>query len=120
MNLLWLALGLLLLPALWLLVLPLRRAAAVHAAQQAYETEQRDEAQNVAVYHRRLASLEAARERGEIDAMRFEESRLDLDRSLLEDTEFRRHAPQAAPGGPCPGASADGGSRGEQRRLVSA
>ncbi|MFD2438853.1 c-type cytochrome biogenesis protein CcmI [Modicisalibacter luteus] len=97
MNLLWLALGLLLLPALWLLVLPLRRAAAVHAAQQAYETEQRDEAQNVAVYHRRLASLEAARERGEIDAMRFEESRLDLDRSLLEDTEFRRHAPLKPP-----------------------
>ncbi|MCG7601462.1 c-type cytochrome biogenesis protein CcmI [Halomonas sp. McH1-25] len=97
MNLLWIALGLLLLPALWLVVLPLRRAAEVHAAQQAYETEQRDEAQNVAAYRRRLASLEAARERGEIDAARFEESRLELDRSLLEDTQARRHAPLKSP-----------------------
>ncbi|SFH52678.1 c-type cytochrome biogenesis protein CcmI [Modicisalibacter xianhensis] len=97
MNLLWIALGLLLLPALWLVVLPLRRAAEVHDAQQAYETEQRDEAQNVAVYRRRLASLEAARERGEIDATRFEESRLELDRSLLEDTEARRHSPLKSP-----------------------
>ncbi|TDX29872.1 cytochrome c-type biogenesis protein CcmH [Modicisalibacter xianhensis] len=97
MNLLWIALGLLLLPALWLIVLPLRRAAEVHDAQQAYETEQRDEAQNVAVYRRRLASLEAARERGEIDATRFEESRLELDRSLLEDTEARRHSPLKSP-----------------------
>ncbi|MEC9484011.1 MAG: c-type cytochrome biogenesis protein CcmI, partial [Halomonas sp.] len=97
MSLLWIALGLLLLPALWLLVLPLRRASAVAAAQGEYEAEQRDDSQNVAVYRRRLASLEAARERGEIDAARFEESRLELDRSLLEDTAARRHRPLKSP-----------------------
>ena len=97
MNLLWIALGLLLLPALWLIVLPLRRAPAVHAAQQAYEAEQRDKVQNVAVYRRRLASLEAARERGEIDGARFEESRLELDRSLLEDTQAQRRSPLKPP-----------------------
>lgn len=97
MNLLWIALGLLLLPALWLIVLPLRRAGATHAAQQTYESEQRDEAQNVAAYRRRLASLEAAVERGDIDAARFEESRLELDRSLLEDTEARHRSPLRPP-----------------------
>nr|WP_297461579.1 c-type cytochrome biogenesis protein CcmI [uncultured Halomonas sp.] len=93
MNLLWLALGLLLLPALWLLILPLRHARAVHAAQHAFETEGRNTEQNVAVYHQRLASLQAARERGEIDGARFDESRLELDRSLLEDAEGQRRSP---------------------------
>lgn len=93
MNLLWLALGLLLLPALWLLILPLRHARAVHAAQHAFEAEGRNTEQNVAVYHQRLASLQAARERGEIDGARFDESRLELDRSLLEDAEGQRRSP---------------------------
>ncbi|SHE61473.1 cytochrome c-type biogenesis protein CcmH [Modicisalibacter ilicicola DSM 19980] len=98
MNLLWIALGLLLLPALWIIALPLRRARAVHEAQHAYEEQDLDAAQNVAVYQRRLASLEQAHARGDIDAKRFEESRLELDRSLLEDTEESRRAPLKAPG----------------------
>lgn len=93
MNLLWLVLGLLLLPALWLLMLPLRRARAVHDAQQNYEAEARTDKQNVTIYRQRLESLEAARERGEIDAERFAESQLELDRSLLEDTEGQRRVP---------------------------
>ncbi|MGC3872793.1 c-type cytochrome biogenesis protein CcmI [Halomonas sp. GXIMD04776] len=93
MNLLWIALGVLLLPALWILAWPLKRARAVHAAQHAYEAEESNDAQNVAVYQRRLASLEQAHSRGEIDAKRFEESRLELDRSLLEDTEAQRRSP---------------------------
>ncbi|SDL38856.1 cytochrome c-type biogenesis protein CcmH [Modicisalibacter muralis] len=97
MNLLWLALGLLLLPALWLLLLPLRQARGVHAAQQAFEAEGRNTEQNVTVYRQRLASLEAARERGEIDAARFDDSRLELDRSLLEDAEGQRRSPLKSP-----------------------
>lgn len=90
MNLLWLALALLLLPALWLVILPLRRAAEVHAAQQAYEAEDAGTAENLAVYRQRLADLEAARE---LDAERFAESRLELDRSLLDDTRDLRRRP---------------------------
>ena len=97
MNLLWLALGLLLLLALWLLILPLRQARAVHEAQQAFEAEGRDTEQNVTAYRQRLASLEAALERGEIDAARFDESRLELDRSLLEDAEGQRRSPLKSP-----------------------
>ncbi|MCL7939642.1 c-type cytochrome biogenesis protein CcmI [Halomonas sp. ATCH28] len=93
MTLLWIALAVLLLPALWLLVAPLRRAAAVSAAQRDYEANDRTTDQNLAIYRRRLASLEAARERGDIDAERFEEDRLELERSLLEDTEHLERAP---------------------------
>jgi len=93
MTLLWIALAVLLLPALWLLVAPLRRAAAVSAAQRDYEANDRTTDQNLAIYRRRLASLEAARERGDIDASRFNEDRLELERSLLEDTERLERAP---------------------------
>lgn len=93
MTLLWIALAALLLPALWLLVAPLRRAAAVSAAQRDHEANDRTTDQNLAIYRRRLASLEAARERGDIDESRFEEDRLELERSLLEDTEHRARAP---------------------------
>lgn len=96
---LWLAFALLLLPALWLLVAPLRRARLVHDAQHDFEAQDKAAEQNVAIYQRRLASLEAALERGDIDQERFAEDRLELDRSLLEDTEsFERrplHAPSA-------------------------
>nr|WP_299244072.1 c-type cytochrome biogenesis protein CcmI [uncultured Halomonas sp.] len=96
MNLLWIAISLLLLPALWIVAWPLRRAQAVHDAQHAYEVEESNDAQNVAIYRRRLASLEQALAQGEIDAKRFEESRLELDRSLLEDTEAQRRSPLKA------------------------
>ncbi|TLF47622.1 c-type cytochrome biogenesis protein CcmI [Halomonas urmiana] len=93
MTLLWIALAVLLLPALWLLVAPLRRAAGVRAAQRDVEANDRTTEQNLAIYRRRLASLEAAHARGEIDAARLEEDRLELERSLLEDTEHLERAP---------------------------
>ncbi|WP_168014617.1 c-type cytochrome biogenesis protein CcmI [Halomonas salinarum] len=98
MTLLWLALAVLLLPALWLLALPLRRASALAKAQRAYEDADRTVEQNLAIYHRRLASLEAARERGEISDARFDEDRLELERSLLEDTETQAKRPLKAAG----------------------
>ncbi|QJQ95166.1 MULTISPECIES: c-type cytochrome biogenesis protein CcmI [Halomonadaceae] len=97
MTSLWLAFALLLLPALWLLIVPLRTARHVHTAQSDFEAQDRTAEQNVAVYQRRLASLEAARERGEIDQARFDEDRLDLERSLLEDTEGLKRAPLKSP-----------------------
>ncbi|MDC8802706.1 c-type cytochrome biogenesis protein CcmI [Halomonas pacifica] len=97
MNLLWLGIALLLLPALWLVILPLRRTRPLHDAQQAFETKQRTDAQNVAVYRQRLASLETAHARGELDTARVEEGRLELERSLLEDTQVRRRTPLNPP-----------------------
>ncbi|RTQ98566.1 c-type cytochrome biogenesis protein CcmI [Halomonas nitroreducens] len=96
MTLLWLAFAVLLLPALWLLVAPLRRAAALRAAQRDFEANDRTAEQNVAIYRRRLASLEAARDRGDIDAARFEEDRLELERSLLDDTAALERPPLKA------------------------
>lgn len=93
MTLLWIAFALLLLPALWLLVAPLRRARALHDAQRDYEASDRTAEQNVAIFQRRLSSLEAALERGDIDQARYEEDRLELERSLLEDTESLERAP---------------------------
>jgi len=96
MTLLWIALAVLLLPALWLLVAPLRRAATVREAQRDFEANDRTTEQNLAIYRRRLASLQAAHARGEIDAARVEEDRLELERSLLEDTERLERAPLAS------------------------
>lgn len=93
MTQLWLAFAVLLLPALWLLAAPLRHARRVHDAQRDFEANDRTAEQNVAIFHRRLASLEAARERGDIDPARFEEDRLELERSLLEDTESLKRRP---------------------------
>ncbi|UYG04352.1 c-type cytochrome biogenesis protein CcmI [Halomonas sp. LR3S48] len=97
MIVLWLAFGLLLLPALWLLVAPLRRARLVHDAQASFEANDRAAEQNVAIYRRRLASLEAALERGDVDRVQFDEDRLELDRSLLEDTESLNRGPLHSP-----------------------
>lgn len=93
MTLLWIAFAVLLLPALWLLAAPLRRARALHDAQSDYEANDRTAEQNVAIFQRRLASLEAALERGDIDQARFDEGRLELERSLLEDTETLKRTP---------------------------
>ncbi|WP_163558036.1 c-type cytochrome biogenesis protein CcmI [Halomonas sp. NO4] len=97
MILMWLAFAILLLPALWLLVAPLRRAAGVHDAQRDFEANDRTAEQNVAIYRRRLESLEAARERGELDQARFDEDRLELERSLLDDTADLKRRPLQAP-----------------------
>ncbi|WP_355659601.1 c-type cytochrome biogenesis protein CcmI [Halomonas salifodinae] len=96
MTLLWIAFALLLVPALWLLSQPLRRATAVHAAQRDFEENDRSAEQNVAIFRRRLASLEAARERGDIDAERFDEDKLELERSLLDDTANLKPCPLKA------------------------
>lgn len=93
MTLLWIAFAVLLLPALWLLAAPLRRARALHDAQNDFEANDRTAEQNVAIFQRRLASLEAALARGDVDQVRFDESRLELERSLLEDTETLKRAP---------------------------
>ncbi|MGO1887869.1 MAG: c-type cytochrome biogenesis protein CcmI, partial [Halomonas sp.] len=65
MTLLWIAIAILLLPALWLLVSPLRAARRLHDQQRAFEANDISDEQNVAIFKRRLASLEAARERGD-------------------------------------------------------
>tara|TARA_R110001599_G_scaffold20466_6_gene77405 strand:+ start:5507 stop:6745 length:1239 start_codon:yes stop_codon:yes gene_type:complete len=96
MTLIWIAIAILLLPALWLLVSPLRNARALHDQQRDFEANDTSAEQNVAIFKRRLASLEAALERGDIDAARFEEDRLELERSLLEDTAFRERRPLKA------------------------
>jgi cytochrome c-type biogenesis protein CcmH len=96
MTSLWIAFAVLLLPAIWLLILPLRQARALHDAQRDYEANDTTAEQNVAIYKRRLASLEAAKERGDIDEERFAEDRLELERSLLEDTTTVKRRPLKA------------------------
>ncbi|WP_417286454.1 c-type cytochrome biogenesis protein CcmI [Cobetia marina] len=98
MILLWLAIAVLLLPAGWLLLLPLRRARRVHAAQQAFEDNDSLGAENVRVYRRRLASLERGHARGELDDTVLAEGRVELERSLLEDAEALRRSPLKAAG----------------------
>lgn len=98
MILLWLAIAVLLLPAGWLLLLPLRRARRVHAAQQAFEDNDSLGAENVRVYRRRLALLERGHARGELDDTALAEGRVELERSLLEDAEALRRSPLKAAG----------------------
>ncbi|WP_346795610.1 c-type cytochrome biogenesis protein CcmI [Halomonas sp. Bachu 37] len=93
MTLLWIAFGLLLLPAVWLLVTPLRQAPELHRELTEFEASDTTAEQNVAVFKRRLASLEAALARGDIDHERYAEDRLELERSLLEDTEASERRP---------------------------
>ncbi|WP_148253357.1 c-type cytochrome biogenesis protein CcmI [Aidingimonas lacisalsi] len=93
MTILWLAFALLLLPALWLLVRPLRLASGVRDTQQSYEANDVTTQQNVSIYRRRLASLQAARDRGDVDSVRFEEDRLELERNLLDDTQDTARRP---------------------------
>lgn len=96
MILLWLAIAVLLIPAGWLLLLPLRRARHVHADQQAFEDNDSLGAENVRVYRRRLASLERGHARGELDDTALAEGRVELERSLLEDAESLKRSPLKA------------------------
>ena len=96
MILLWLAIAVLLIPAGWLLLLPLRRARRVHADQQAFEDNDSLGAENVRVYRRRLASLERGHARGELDDTALAEGRVELERSLLEDAESLKRSPLKA------------------------
>ncbi|MCK8068718.1 c-type cytochrome biogenesis protein CcmI [Cobetia sp. 1CM21F] len=96
MILLWLAIAVLLIPAGWLLLLPLRRARRVHADQQAFEDNDSLGAESVRVYRRRLASLERGHARGELDDTALAEGRVELERSLLEDAESLKRSPLKA------------------------
>jgi len=93
MTPLWIAIALLLLPALWLLIAPMRGARPLRDQLDHFEANDTSAEQNVAIFQRRLASLEAARERGDIDETRFNEDRLELERSLLEDTATQTKRP---------------------------
>ncbi|NDL70250.1 c-type cytochrome biogenesis protein CcmI [Vreelandella alkaliphila] len=93
MTPLWIAIALLLLPALWLLVAPMRGSRVLRDQLHHFEANDTSAEQNVAIFRRRLASLEAARERGDIDDARFAEDRLELERSLLEDTAVQTKRP---------------------------
>jgi len=93
MTPLWIAFAVLTLPAIWLLILPLRQARPLHDAQRDYESNDTTAEQNVAIYKRRLASLEAAKQRGDIDEARFADDKLELERSLLEDTATVKRRP---------------------------
>lgn len=96
MILLWLAFAILLIPALWLVVLPLRRAGILRQAQADYEARDGADQLNLSVHQRRLASLEAALERGEIDQQRYASDRIELERSLLDDTASQQSKPLKA------------------------
>ena len=96
MTPLWIAIALLLLPALWLLVAPLRGSRGLRDQLNHFEANDTSAEQNVAIFKRRLASLEAARERGDVDEASFEENRLELERSLLEDTAVQTKRPLKA------------------------
>ena len=96
MTPLWIAIALLLLPALWLLVAPMRGARVLRDQLDHFEANDTSAEQNVAIFQRRMASLEAARERGDIDDARFNEDRLELERSLLEDTATQARRPLKA------------------------
>lgn len=82
MIVLWLLLSLMLLPAVWLVCRPLWRARF----ERAPVDDPAHTAENVAAYRRRLARLDAARQRDELDAERYAEERLALERGLLDDT----------------------------------
>ncbi|MFG6667249.1 c-type cytochrome biogenesis protein CcmI [Halomonas sp. HNIBRBA4712] len=97
MTPLWIALLLTALPALWLLLSPLWRARALHDAQRRFDESDDANRQNVAVFRRRLASLENAFERGDIDRARFDEDKLELERSLLDDTTAAPVKPLKSP-----------------------
>lgn len=93
MTPLYIGIALLLLLALWLMWLPLRRAADVRDALMTFEADDRNNAENVAIYRQRLAALEVALAEGEIDRERFAEDRLELDRRLLEDAGGQHRRP---------------------------
>ncbi|MCZ0926049.1 c-type cytochrome biogenesis protein CcmI [Halomonas janggokensis] len=93
MTLLWIALACVLLPALWLLVLPLRTARRWRDEQMAFEQHDSAAEQNVAIFRRRLAALENAHADGKVDAAQLAEERLELERSLLDDTATLQRRP---------------------------
>jgi len=92
-TLLWIALACVLLPAMWLLVLPLRTARRWHDEQLTFEQHDAAAEQNVAIFRRRLAALENARADGKVNAEQFAEERLELERSLLDDTAALHRRP---------------------------
>jgi len=90
---LWIGIGLLSLLAIGLLVWPLRRAAGLRETQLAFESEDRYNVENVAIYRQRLQAMEVMLANGELERGRFEKDRLELKRRLLEDTQHRHERP---------------------------
>ncbi|RUR39368.1 c-type cytochrome biogenesis protein CcmI [Vreelandella populi] len=97
MTFLWIAVALLMLPAIACLLAPLRSARTLYNQQQAFEASDDATEQNVAIFKRRLASLNAAFERDDIDAEQRAEGQLELERSLLEDTATHAVRPLKSP-----------------------
>ncbi|MDR5876320.1 c-type cytochrome biogenesis protein CcmI [Halomonas sp. CUBES01] len=97
MTLLWIALAGVLLPALWLLVLPMRKARRWHDAQSTFEQHDTAVEQNVAIFQRRLAALDAAHQAGKVDQRQYDEEKLALERSLLDDTATLKRRPLKSP-----------------------
>lgn len=97
MTLLWIALAGVLLPALWLLVLPMRKARRWHDAQSTFEQHDTAVEQNVAIFQRRLAALDAAHQAGKVDQRQYAEEKLALERSLLDDTATIKRRPLKSP-----------------------
>ncbi|GHC25902.1 hypothetical protein GCM10010082_18670 [Kushneria pakistanensis] len=87
MTALWVGLGLLLMTAIILLLLPLWRSRRLLAAQSALEAHDDDARDNVSVFRDRLAGLDEELSHGEIDQARYDTRRLELERDLLADTE---------------------------------
>ncbi len=80
---LWAGIALLTLCALGFVLLPLLRARRL---QQQEVAEDRDR-QNIDIYRERLAELEQERTLGNLAEVEFDELKLELERSLLEDVE---------------------------------
>lgn len=93
MTPLWIGFAVLLVLALWLLVLPLRQARRLHDTLAEDEANDTVAEQNVAIFKRRLAALDAALEQGNIDRAEYDEDRLELERSLLDDTRRAKRRP---------------------------
>ncbi|GAA3900263.1 hypothetical protein GCM10022228_08410 [Halomonas cibimaris] len=96
MTLLWIGFAVLLLLALGFLALPLRQSRRLHDTLVDNDANDTATEQNVAIFNRRLASLEAARERGDVSQTQYDEDRLELERNLLDDTRRLSHRPLKA------------------------
>lgn len=98
MTPLWIAFAVLLVLALWFLAMPLRQSRRLHDRLADDEANDTAAEQNVAIFQRRLASLDEARERGDIDATRYDQDRLELERNLLDDTRGAARRPLRSAG----------------------
>lgn len=92
---LWIGIGLLSLLAAVFLLWPLWRATGLRKSQLTAESEDRHNAENVAIYRQRLAALKASLAANEIDRERFNADSRELERRLLEDADAQHQRPLA-------------------------